>query len=691
MKKKIISAYQQLILPDWSVPLILFGLSFVTFGFFAPKMGFYMDDWHFVHYAYTRGVDSLNEVLFYDSRPYAGWLYILGFRLLGYKPIVWHITVLILRSATATFFWLFFRSLWGNKPKEGIYLSLLFLVYPFFLLQPMTVAYFIHWVGFFLYALSLWLMLLAIQQKKNFAFLIIGIALTAEGLHLFTSEYFSGLEILRPFILWIFISRKENTFFHKIKETFFHWLPYLFVFSVYAYWRGVLFQGAAGLDRNAPVLFSQLLEAPIHTIFQLLILALKDSVFILFKSWESAFAPEVFNLTSYFARFVLLAIILGFLSLSILLNKLKYPEQKDENKKQAKKWRVEATLLGFIALFSGTFPIWVIGKAISTHKNQMAATRFGLPSMFGAALLFVVLIEYFISNRKKANIAVALLVSLAMGIHFNNSHQYKYSWEKQVDFYQQFTQRVPDMEPNTAIISLGEFLWFMGEYPTSYVMNTVYPSQPDETPYWFFTIYSSFYDQIDNFMNGMPIEEKHLLSNFSGNSAESLYISFEPGLNQCLWILRPEDANLRLISQLEQRASLNSAIDRIQIDGENIRVLPPEIFGDEMPQNWCSYYQKADLARQRENWDEVVNLWEEAKSKDKRPENGFEYIPFIEAYAYNGDWGQSKILTRHAKKVSKGMEPILCSTLFRLEEKTEETVPREEVLTNLFEYLGCQE
>ncbi|MCP4139206.1 MAG: hypothetical protein GY755_02755 [Chloroflexi bacterium] len=689
MKKKILSVYQQLVLPDWSVPLILLGVSFVTFGLLTPNLGFYMDDWPYIHYAYTRGIESLKDMLFYDSRPFAGWLYILAFRLLGFKPLAWHISTLILRWIATLGLWLSFRVLWKDQKELALYTALLFSVYPYFLMQPLAVGSTHHWVGFSFYAFSLWAMLLSQSKKKWYVPLLL-CSLLLEGIHLFTAEYFSGLELLRPFILWILLSRQEENILRRLVRVFLQWLPYLLILIAYAYWRAFIFQGPPNGDRNPPVLLYQFIAEPLQAAFQLLIISLKDSTIILFNSWYQTLEPNLFSLSSFFARLVLIVLFLSFFSLVFLLNKLGKEKRIEEKEAEQKKWRKEAILLGIVALFSGTLPIWTIGKNIAMHKNQMAATRFGIPSMFGAALLLVILLDYFITDRQRMKVAISLVVTLAIGLHLNNAHSYEYSWEKQVNLYQQLVQRIPDMEPNTALVSAGEVLFYMGDYPTSYALNSIYTSSATETPYWFFALYSNFPGQFDDFFAGMPLQKQHLLSEFSGRSEDILFISYEPERGQCLWVLRPEDANLRLISQVERQASLNSAIDRIQIAGENLRVLPPEIFGEDIPENWCSFYQRADLARQRENWIEVTRLWEDALDKDKRPENGFEYIPFIEGYAYQEKWQDVKKLTRQAKKVSQGMEPTLCSTLSRLEERTLTSPLREEIVLDLTEYLDCE-
>jgi hypothetical protein len=64
---------------------------------------------------------------------------------------------------------------------------------------------------------------------------------------------------------------------------------------------------------------------------------------------------------------------------------------------------------------------------------------------------------------------------------------------------------------------------------------------------------------------------------------------------------------------------------------------PPEIvFGPEPPHGWCYYYQKADLARQRGDWVEVVRLGAEVLDNRLAPQDTIEWMPFLQAYAVTG-------------------------------------------------------
>ena len=62
---------------------------------------------------------------------------------------------------------------------------------------------------------------------------------------------------------------------------------------------------------------------------------------------------------------------------------------------------------------------------------------------------------------------------------------------------------------------------------------------------------------------------------------------------------------------------------------------PP--FGAEPPHGWCYYYEKADLARQQGNWDDVVRLGDEAAKHRLHPNDAIEWLPFLQGYAYTGN------------------------------------------------------
>ena len=60
---------------------------------------------------------------------------------------------------------------------------------------------------------------------------------------------------------------------------------------------------------------------------------------------------------------------------------------------------------------------------------------------------------------------------------------------------------------------------------------------------------------------------------------------------------------------------------------------PTLVFGPEPSRGWCYYYEKADLARQRGDWEEVLTLEGEAMKQGFAPADMIEWMPFLQAYA----------------------------------------------------------
>jgi hypothetical protein len=95
--------------------------------------------------------------------------------------------------------------------------------------------------------------------------------------------------------------------------------------------------------------------------------------------------------------------------------------------------------------------------------------------------------------------------------------------------------------------------------------------------------------------------------------------------------------------------------------------VPPDtdIFGPEPEHTWCYYFQKADLARQTQDWNEVLDLYQQAKQSGFFPENGAEYLPLIEAYVQTGNWQNAYDLTLKARRLSLGALKMMCSNWTR--------------------------
>jgi hypothetical protein len=680
--KALIYRIQRIRFTEKSAPFALLAAMLLAFGLMIPWLGFYQDDWHHVYYAYARGVGSLWELLNYDGRPFAAWVYVLGFSVLGFKPIAWQISTLLLRWLTVSFIWGIFEQIWPGRTRQNFTAALLFAIYPFFTIQPLSVAYAIHWTGYLFYALSIWLMLRAAKEPQRLA-LFTTLALLSEAIHLFTLEYFAGIELLRPILLWFVLSDENGR--KKAGQVVRRWLPYLIIFLIYFAWRGFIYHSPVA-TRNAPQGLISLLSSPLQTAQFVLVNIIPDLVLILVSTWFDILSPESVDFKSTInILFMMLALFSAALTYFYLWR------NKNSEADPDRRWKWQALILGIATILLGLLPAYSANYVMHS-KLPPWNERFSLGSLFGAGLLITLVLEGLIASSKARRVVLALLVGLTIGLHARSTNIFRHAWEAETDFYRQLTLRAPSIAPNTAFISNDEFLGMMGDYPTSFALNTIYAEPKgvagSKAITWLFLVNTNFGGRPDGLLSGMSFLEEKQSTRFDGNSKNSLVITYEPELNQCLWVITPENADAQVVPEVLRFISPLSNTRLIETSASPSPFLQTIL--PSQPDSWCTTYQRGSLAHQIKDWDKAVALWEEAAKEGLRPANGFEYLPFIEAYGQSTKWPQAYELTRAANKLSRSMENALCSLWARLEVETPSSSERENNVVKVKEYLGCK-
>ena len=61
--------------------------------------------------------------------------------------------------------------------------------------------------------------------------------------------------------------------------------------------------------------------------------------------------------------------------------------------------------------------------------------------------------------------------------------------------------------------------------------------------------------------------------------------------------------------------------------------------------NFCCFYQKARLAAENNNWEEVVNLWNTSLRENQNPSYALERLPFIQILAHKQQYEDSFALS----------------------------------------------
>jgi len=673
-------------LPSKLIPLALFTTTLLAHGLLLPFLGLYVDDWHHIYFGYTRGFAGLWDLFLYDGRPFAAFLYSIGFSMLGFSPLHWQVFTLLLRAFTVVVTWLYLKDIWPEHKRAVTAAALLFAVYPLFKQQFLAVAYSLHWFAFLLYSISIWAMVQSLLKPHRFWPFTLFSLITA-ALHLLLIEYFSGIELVRPIILFLLLSISGQRVLTRLRRTFVLWSPYLLLLVGFFIYRIALIpRPEPGFERNAPTLIYDFIAAPLSTAVRFVQIVLQETTAILYSAWENVLSPQLFTITQPPNLAALLIILLSGGALFFYLKNTQF--ESESNPQPARSWYRPALLAGVWLTVLGALPAWVTNQFI-TVDNPLWSDRYGLPSMLGASLVVIALLEALVASRDARLVILSLLVGLSIGWHFLTANDYRRSWLKQTDFYWQLYWRAPFIEPGTALLSDGEVLSHMTELSTSFALSTLYPKLNDELPqdYWFFNIKRRFDENREELIEGTPLRYRRNFYIFSGHSHDSLVIFYEPQNYECLWVVRPEDTDLRALPELTRDVAVISDLDRIRADSPSAQPISTEIFGKERQRTWCYYYQKADLSRQLEDWDQIVALWRQASRNGFAPGNGVEYLPFIEGFAHTAEWEIAEEMTFIANQNARIMPPILCPTWQKIERDTPPSPARDQTIDHIYNQL----
>lgn len=659
--RETISRLTNLRFPEWSMPLALLVALVLGFGLLLPSLGFYQDDWLFIYNHYALGPQGIWDFMYYDGTPFASILNNAQFALLGYSPLPWQVFSLLARWLTVVVFWLILRRLWPAHSREAFLSALLFAIHPLFTLQPMAVTFSQVWVAYFALGLSIYWMILCVQRPERFWFYT-ALSLLAGTFNLLSGEYFAGLEFARPVFLWFALAGQPLSPKERAWRSLRHWLPYLVVLGGYIYWRFFVYEVPIE-NRNQPVLIEALLRNPLEGVWLILVNLLPDTLLIVISSWYNVLTPDAFDLTVRINQFAFLLAAFSGLLAFYFLHRTTVSEELQTNPRVH--WPLQALVLGGVLVVCGLIPPYVGGLFLN-DKNPLWNSRFGMASMLGASMVVVAMLEWLVVSRRARVLLLAVLVGLALGWHLRYTNNFRWAWRKQVNFYRQLILRVPQLAPGTALVAEGEILPLMGDYPTAYAINTLYARPRGEEPgrarYWFYGMTTNFGRNYGDFGQGMILFTRHRSMVFKGDSLQSILFSFEPDQGQCLRIYRPQDA--LIASSVLGRYMLPSvSISRPEL------ILPsdsPNAFlvgqlGITSFQDWCYFYQKADMARQNGDWQSIARYWRELQKAGLNSKEPFEYLSFIEAYLRLGDFEQARDVSLRAVNLARGARPMVCN------------------------------
>lgn len=598
-------------------------IAILAFGLLIPQLGFYWDDWPIIFLAEQGSAELLRGFYSY-IRPLSFWTYSITLPALGVTPLHWHIFLLALRILAAVQLWLTLRLLWPRAERIAAMASALFLVYPSFSQGPIAVAYSQHFIVYNLFLFSLYAMLRSLQAQKT-RWIWLSLAIFSTLAHLFTMEYFAGLELVRPLILLAWLHNKKGS---SPREAILHasrqWLPYFTCLVVFFLWRTTL------VMPNDP---NRLVWIGLPAFLQA---TLQNFITVVFDTWAKALNARLIDFSD---RAVVFSLVLAVITTLICFGYMHISPTKQETSKGS---AGQAALLGSSAILLSMLPIQLTGR---TLLGGLFVDRFSLPAMLGAALLFAGLLHFLLSQSLHRNILFAILIGLAVGAHLRSANEYRWDWEEQRRMYWQFYWRAPSLEAGTSLVGPEVMAAYTSGYAAAAAVNTLYNapiSEDGEVDYWVLDYY-------DNLLAHEAELEDDLDLNFSISnlhftaSSEKLIFYDNTNDGQCVWFLNETDQYNSLVDPgtrtLARFSQLNLASE-VSDKAPN-----PAIFGKEPARTWCYYFQKMDLARQQEDWDTVLSLWETTKTYGYSSTTQFAMFPIVEALLRTGQEQEAAVLT----------------------------------------------
>ena len=149
----------------------------------------------------------------------------------------------------------------------------------------------------------------------------------------------------------------------------------------------------------------------------------------------------------------------------------------------------------------------------------------------------------------------------------------------------------------------------------------------------------------------MPIEIKWRHTSFKGSISQAIFILFRE--QSCLKLIDPEFDQSLPEKPRFYRETLPFSKPELVLSPEILTAqVPVQLLGSEPAHDWCYYFEKAELARQQGNWQEIARIGDQALAVGKRfyRNNVAELVPFIEGYARVGQWEKAKKYSLEAFK-----------------------------------------
>ncbi|HXQ37694.1 MAG TPA: hypothetical protein VN843_27040 [Anaerolineales bacterium] len=636
--------------------LLILLTTILTYGASIPNLGYYHDDWFVLWSGQVRGAESLIP-LFSTDRPFMGVIYSFVYRLLGDTLINWHLYALLWRFiGGVAFFWIL-RLIWPNQKYMTTLMTVLFIIYPGFLSQPNANTKQNHLYGFGTALLSIALMLQGMKTSKQGWKIFCSLSsllLTAN--YLFIYEYMIGFEGTRLILLgYTLFQDKFRDFRSLVKEIFKRIWPYWVVTAGFLYWRLFVFEGARNstdVSGLAGSYLSNLRYMSIRLILETAKDFLDASIFAWFVGPYQLFSVALYSNSAY------ALLIASIVTLLVLLYTLLFKNLwgVEYNESETHRLIKDFIWIGALVIIFAISPVILSGRQLDLYDSYKS---YGLHPIGGVVLFIAGIVLMFQQNFRR--FILIALVGISVSTQVLNADFWEQYWRIQREMWWQMTWRAPDIQTDTLVMAyVSEGYNPQQDYEIWGPINLIYNPNPAKAP--------EIQAEVLNTDTSYSILKKDVLNNRVRDiklhrDFNNLLLLSIPSSISCMHVI---DGMLPVYSASEsllvQKVGAYSHIDRIITSGPS-PVPPFSIFGAEPAHGWCYYYQKASLARQSGNWEEISKLYDQVVELNLETDDKSEVIPFFEGLVNQGRYEDARSLYRAQIKGQNEMRFPLCTFL----------------------------
>jgi hypothetical protein len=312
--------------------------------------------------------------------------------------------------------------------------------------------------------------------------------------------------------------------------------------------------------------------------------------------------------------------------------------------------------IGALVTVCAVVPVILSNRQVDLYD---AYKSYGLHPISGVVLFIAGIVLMMQPNFRR--LFVIALVGISVSTQVLNADNWKPFWDFQREMWWQLTWRAPGIKDDTLVMTYSTNGYNPEQdYEIWGPLNLIYNPDPAEAP--------AIQAEVLNSDTAYSILKEDVINNhvrdikLHRDFNNVLLMSVSP-ISSCLHVI---DGSLPVYSEAEsllmKQVGEYSRIDRIISSGTS-PVPPSSIFGAEPEHGWCYYYQKASLARQNGDWEEIGRLYDQIGELNLETDDKSEMVPFLEALVNTGRYDEARIIYQKEIKGHAEMRLPLCTFL----------------------------